>query len=71
MYSYTWLIRIVIDVLRKLLDEIFFHELVKNNTVEEIVPIPIVWENLNQLAKSQTLSCHQNDNISKWLMTLD
>ena len=59
------------DVLRKLFDEIFFQELVKNNTVEESVPIPIVWENLNQLAKSQTLSRHQVDNISKWLMTLD
>ena len=39
------------DVLRKLFDEIFFQELVKNNTVEESVLIPIVWENLNQLAK--------------------
>ena len=40
------------DSQRKIFDEIFFQDNSENNTVEEIIPIPIVWENLEPLAKS-------------------
>ena len=57
--------------LRKHFDEIFFQENSKNNTVEEIIPIPIVWENLESLAKSLTLPRYQVQISYKWLLTLD